>query len=67
MFSGELIYANDYSISIELTSMHNNESWVLTNIYGPCTTEGKRNFIDWFKQIQVNEDFDSMVWEILIF
>lgn len=49
------------AISIEFASMHNNESWILTNIYGPCSVEGKRSFIEWFKQIHTPEEIDWLI------
>lgn len=41
--------------------MHNNESWILINVYGPCTAEGKRSFIEWFKQIQMLVEIDWLI------
>lgn len=61
MFSGELIFSNEFAISVELNSMHNDESWILTNVYAPCTDEGKRNFINWFKHIQMPEEVEWLV------
>lgn len=45
MFSGSLIFQNDYACSVLFTSSHNNAMWVLTNVYAPCTPSGKRAFI----------------------
>ena len=36
MFSGSEIFHNDFAISVEFSSVHNNDSWVLTSVYGPC-------------------------------
>lgn len=49
LFSVELVCSNEYAISVEFTSRHNNDSWIETNVYGPCTAEGKRGFTDWLK------------------
>lgn len=35
--------------------------WTLTNVYGPCTPEGKRDFIDWMKNIQMPDDTDWLL------
>lgn len=61
MFSGELVFSNEFAISVELRSMHNDDTWLLTNVYAPCHNEGKRNFINWFKHIQMPEEVDWLV------
>jgi len=48
-FSGQLVFQNNFAITVKLTAKHNNDYWFLTNVYGPCTHEGKRSFIQWFK------------------
>lgn len=40
---------------------NNNLSWVLTNIYAPCTYQGKRDFVHWFKHIQMPDYIDWIV------
>ena len=37
------------------------KSWILTNIYGPCNTKEKLEFIDWFTNIQMADDVDWIV------
>jgi hypothetical protein len=56
VFSGAEIFRNSFALSVEFTSRHNNSYWVLTNIYGPCDAEGKRNFLEWFGNIQMPDD-----------
>lgn len=34
---------------------------MLTNVYGPCTTEGKTQFIEWFREIELADDIDWLV------
>jgi exonuclease III len=53
VFSGQLLFQNDFPISIELISKHNEDSWVLTSVYAPCLAKGKKNFLDWFQSIQM--------------
>lgn len=36
LFSGEMIFQNKFSLSIQFTSNLSNQSWILTNVYGPC-------------------------------
>lgn len=49
--SAFLGFSNQYAILVEFTSKLNNESWLLTTIYAPCTPIGKREFLNWFREI----------------
>jgi hypothetical protein len=62
LFSGAKIFKNDYCLSVEFSSKFNSESWVLSNIYAPCTATGKREFLLWFKNIQM---LDHINWLIV--
>lgn len=55
-FSGSPVFQNDFAHSVELTSKLLGDIWLLTNVYAPCTPEGKLAFLDWFKHIQTPED-----------
>lgn len=46
---------------MQFTSLQSRATWVLTNIYAPCTDERKRIFLDWFKQIEMPDDVDWLV------
>lgn len=61
LFSGELVFSNEYAISVEFTSRHSNDSWIVTNVFGPCTVEGKRGFTDWLKQIEMPEEIEWLI------
>lgn len=61
IFSGQLIFQNSFAITIKFSAKHNNDSWLLTNIYGPCTHEGKRNFLQWFKHYTAAVDDNWVV------
>lgn len=61
IFSRSLLFQNEYATSVLLTSVHNNASWVLTNVYAPCTPQGQRDFISWFQGIQMPNDIDCII------
>jgi len=61
MFSGNLIFQNEYVLSVLFSSKHNNATWVLTNVYAPCTPSEKRDFIRWFKNVSMPVDVDWIV------
>jgi hypothetical protein len=45
-FSGEVVFQNSYAMSVEFTSLFLGASWILSNIYAPCTPEGRQSFLD---------------------
>lgn len=55
------MFQNGFAQSVEFTSLQSRATWVLSNIYAPCTDEGKRDFIDWFKNIDMPDDIDWLV------
>jgi exonuclease III len=61
LFSGSLAFSNAYAISIEFLSKHDQSAWLLTNVYGPCTSEGKIVFLNWLKDIQIAQEVDWLV------
>jgi hypothetical protein len=46
IFSGIEVFQNSFAISVEFSSLHNSDSWILTSVYAPCDDEGKQAFID---------------------
>jgi exonuclease III len=40
-FNGQVVFQNEFALSIEFSSMFSDHSWILTQIYAPCTTEAK--------------------------
>jgi len=62
IFSGTEIFQNEFAISTEFTSRINDESWVLRTVYAPCTSNGKRDFLEWFKNIQMPDHIDWLIF-----
>jgi exonuclease III len=60
-FQGKQIFQNSYATSVEFTSLYNGAVWILTNIYAPCTPNGKRDFLNWFKHINMPDIFDWLI------
>jgi len=61
LFHGTLVFHNFYAISIDSASRHNDAHWLLTNIYAPCTSSGKHQFLDWFMNIQMSNNINWIV------
>ena len=60
LFNGEKIFVNNFAQTVMFTYL-SGATWLLTNIYAHCTDEGKRPFIDWFKNIQMPDNVDWLV------
>jgi hypothetical protein len=60
-FVGNLTFSNEYAISIQFTSKFSNDSRLLTTVYAPWTTIGKRDFLNWFREIQMPEEIDWLI------
>jgi hypothetical protein len=67
LFTGTKIFHNNNYLSLEFCSKHNNDIWVLSNIYGPCTSSSKRYFLSWFKNFQMPDLTIGYWWEILTY
>jgi hypothetical protein len=48
-------------MSLEFTSSISNAFWILSNVYAPCTTDGKQRFLNWFHNIDMFEETDWLV------
>lgn len=55
------MFNNIFAMSIEFTSRLNNDSWILTAIYAPCTPTAKREFLNWFRNIEMPIDVDWLI------
>jgi hypothetical protein len=58
-----MVIQNEYAQSVELTCKLSGESWILTNVYAPCTDDGKASFLNWFKRISVPLDVKWLIVE----
>jgi exonuclease III len=61
IFNGLEIFQNEIAIIVEFSSNYNREAWLLTTVYAPCTPNGKRAFLNWFKNIQIPDDREWLV------
>jgi hypothetical protein len=52
---------NNIAMSIEFVSTISGASLVLTNIYAPCSPEGKIEFLDWFANIDMSDGTDWLI------
>ena len=45
MFTGHLVFSNEFGITVEFSSNLNAWAWILSNVYGPCTLPGKLHLL----------------------
>jgi len=62
LLSASLKFCNGFALAARFHSNLDDTSWNLTNVYGPCTPEGKLEFIAWLKTVDLS---DTEPWMIL--
>ena len=64
VFSGQIYHINAFALSIQITSRHNEEHWILTNVYGPCEQQERLLFIHWLQNFQIRDDINWIIlWD----
>jgi hypothetical protein len=53
VFSGAITQIKSYGIVINMTSLHNGESWTLVSVYGPCKGIQRDNFAHWLYNLHI--------------
>lgn len=61
-FSGDLIFQNQYAQSVEFKCHASSECWILTNVYAPCTNEGRAQFLEWLASVDMPDTIDWLVF-----
>lgn len=61
-FLGQVVHTMPFAITIEFTSMLNLNSWKLTTVYGPCQDPMRSEFVQWLKDLDVQ---DSENWLLI--
>jgi len=61
LFSGQIIHNLRFAITVKFTSTHNNESWNLTTVYGPCQGTERDDFVNWLNDLQIQDDENWML------
>ena len=59
-FAGRVISQNSFQLTVELKCNFSNKIWYITNVYAPCSNEGRTEFVDWFLKL------DSTIFELWI-
>jgi exonuclease III len=55
-FDAEVVDQNLFGHTIHFRSKLTCQVWWLTNIYAPCSTQGREAFLAWFSNLEIDED-----------
>jgi hypothetical protein len=53
---GNVVDQNLFGHTIHFRSKLTGLDWWLTNIYAPCSTQGREGFLAWFSNLEIDED-----------
>jgi endonuclease/exonuclease/phosphatase family metal-dependent hydrolase len=48
-------------MSVEFLLIVSGASWTLTNIHALCSSEGRQQFLEWFHDVDVEDDYDWLL------
>jgi hypothetical protein len=57
---GEVIWCQDFAITVHFSSRHTDQRWKLTTVYGPCHGERRDRFVRWLLDLQIDMEEDWM-------
>jgi len=60
-FWENLVFINRFALSVEFTSKLSNDTWLLTRIYAPCTTIGKKGIFGVVREIDMPPEIDWLI------
>jgi exonuclease III len=60
LFSGTIVNQSRFQITVKLQCNSSHESFYVTNVYAPCDTDGRTDFIEWFMSL------DSSIFNLWI-
>ena len=53
MFVGHLVELKDFGGNICFSSVHDNSSWSMVTVYGPCQGPRRDEFVQWLYNLQI--------------
>jgi hypothetical protein len=57
---GEVIWNQDFAITVLFSSRHWDQRWKLTIVYDPCHGERRDQFVQWFYDLQIDMEENWM-------
>lgn len=62
VLKGEIIWNQDFAITVAFTSRHSDQKWKPTTVYGPCHGERRDHFVQWLLDLHINIEED---WKLV--
>jgi hypothetical protein len=53
VFTGLLLETQSFGARVSFTSVHNNSSWVMVCVYGPCQGIARDEFVSWLYKLNI--------------
>ncbi|PNT74430.1 hypothetical protein BRADI_1g14572v3, partial [Brachypodium distachyon] len=60
-FSETPVDVTDFSLSVEFKYTTSNKTWILTNIYGPCSDDRKVQFAHWLQNNIIPDHVEGLI------
>jgi exonuclease III len=57
-FLGQVVFQNVFAMSMEFVYVFSGASWILMNVYVPCTLVERQLFLQWFHNYDMPEEND---------
>jgi exonuclease III len=56
IFSGQVLHNLKFAVTVKFKSRYNNDTWMLTSVYGPCQGTDREDFVNWLNDLEIQED-----------
>jgi hypothetical protein len=67
VLKGEVLWCQDFAITVAFTSRHSEQNWKLRTVYDPYHGERRNQFVQWLFDLQIDTDEDWMLLGISTF
>ncbi len=61
LFTGNIIFADVFVLTVGFVSTQSSQSWSLVNIYGPCAGDDREAFTTWLYDVQIPNGQDWLL------
>jgi hypothetical protein len=66
-FLALVVDKRSFGITVNFSSVHDNQSWKLTTVYGPCDGLERTEFVNWFRDHDISDSENWIFWATSIF
>lgn len=58
IFDGSVIEIHSFAVSVSFSSRLDMSVWNLTTVYGPCLEPARSTFVNWLRNLDIQDDFN---------